>query len=153
VDTENQPPPGPLDGRGRRSLYLEVRRKFPSEFLAVFDFPKPSGSSGRRDETNVPAQSLTLLNDPFVNHQSREWARRISAAPAADPTPRIERLFVAAFGRPPDAGELQRAHDFIGACGDESAGGADGADGPDRSERWRDLAHAIFNMKEFIYVR
>src|SRR5581483_6106412 len=32
---------GPLDGAGRRSIYLEVRRNFPATFLTVFDWPRP----------------------------------------------------------------------------------------------------------------
>src|SRR4029453_5954195 len=40
IDTDKQPKPGPIDGSGRRSIYLEARRLFPSEFLATFDAPK-----------------------------------------------------------------------------------------------------------------
>ena len=108
----------------------------------------PSGPAGRRDENNVPAQSLALLNDPFVDHQAREWARRISAENDADPARRVERMFVAALGRPPDADELRRALAFIEPMGDESA-----ANESAQIDRWRDLAHALFNLKEFIYVR
>ena len=42
------PVDGPLDGRGRRSLYLEVRRNHPSPFLFAFDQPKPAAPAGRR---------------------------------------------------------------------------------------------------------
>ncbi|MEZ5980588.1 MAG: DUF1549 and DUF1553 domain-containing protein, partial [Planctomycetota bacterium] len=49
---------GPLDGEGRRSIYLSVRRNFVTPFLAVFDFPVPSACAGRRTVSNVPAQAL-----------------------------------------------------------------------------------------------
>ena len=43
-------------------------------FLNVFDAPEPLTARGRRDSTNVPAQSLTLLNDPWVIDQALRWA-------------------------------------------------------------------------------
>ncbi|MDH5603882.1 MAG: PSD1 and planctomycete cytochrome C domain-containing protein, partial [Cyclobacteriaceae bacterium] len=56
---------GPLDGNGRRSVYLEVRRNFLSPFMLAFDTPPPVSTFGSRNATNVPAQSLTLMNDAF----------------------------------------------------------------------------------------
>jgi large subunit ribosomal protein L5 len=32
---------------------------------------------GRRNVSNVPAQSLILLNDPFVASQAKKWAERV----------------------------------------------------------------------------
>ena len=32
---------------------------------------------GRRTVSNVPAQSLILMNDPFVHHQASLWAQRV----------------------------------------------------------------------------
>jgi len=34
---------------------------------------------GRRTVTNVPAQSLALMNDPFVAEQAARWARKAVA--------------------------------------------------------------------------
>jgi mono/diheme cytochrome c family protein len=135
LDGENQPKPGPLDGAGRRSIYLDVRRKFPSEFLATFDFPKTVSATGRRDSTNVPAQSLALLNDPFVQAESRRFAERVSRECVLDEA-RIERMYALAFARPPRPDEMDRALAFLKS----------GASLPD-------LAHALLNMKEFVFVR
>ena len=62
---------GPLDGDGRRSIYLKMTVMEPSKLLATFNQPKPKIPTGRRDVTNVPAQALALLNDPFVAGQAR----------------------------------------------------------------------------------
>src|SRR5262249_55097683 len=43
-----RPASGPLDGDGRRSLYLSVRRNFLSPFLLAFDTPSPFSTVGRR---------------------------------------------------------------------------------------------------------
>jgi len=140
IDPDKQPAPGPIDGDGRRSVYLEARRLFPSEFLAVFDAPKPNILTGRRTETNVPGQSLALLNDPFVQHQAKLFGQRITAVPNLTDEQRIQRMYEIAFARPPSNAELERAVAFV-----HGAGSTDNS--------WRDLAHALFQMKEFIYLR
>ena len=48
----------------RRAVYRQIKRNSLDTFLTVFDAPVPSSAKGRRDITNVPAQSLTLMNDP-----------------------------------------------------------------------------------------
>ncbi|MGV3531839.1 MAG: PSD1 and planctomycete cytochrome C domain-containing protein [Chthoniobacteraceae bacterium] len=137
IDPVRQPPAGPVDGGGVRSLYLEARRLFSSDFLAAFDAPKPNIMMGKRSATNVPAQSLTLLNDPFVRHQAGVWGKRIAALEGSNEEA-IARMYLEAFARPPTAEETTRAAQFLQHAGDEP---------------WRELAHAIFNMKEFIYLR
>lgn len=135
TDPDKQPPPGPLDGRGRRSLYLEVRRNFLSDFLTTFDFPRPNLPAGCRNVTNVPAQSIAMLNDPFVHHQAAVWAGRIAREGASDEA-RIRLMHQQAFGRPAGEGELRRAFAFVRGS----------------QQGWTELAHAMFNMKEFIYL-
>ena len=72
-------PSGPLDGDGRRSIYLAVYRNFLNPFMLAFDMPSPFGPQGRRSQSNVPAQALTLMNDPMVIEQARAWARQIAS--------------------------------------------------------------------------
>ena len=67
---------GPLDGDGRRSFYLNVRRNFLNPMFLAFDTPVPFSTMGRRNVSNVPAQALTLMNDPLVVRQARLWAER-----------------------------------------------------------------------------
>ena len=49
---------GPLDGDGRRSIYLNVRRNFLDPMFLAFDMPVPFSTMGRRNVSNVPAQAL-----------------------------------------------------------------------------------------------
>ena len=57
----------PISGRiNRRSVYVQVVRNQLDPFLTTFDAPVPFSTTGRRAVTTVPAQSLTLFNDPFV---------------------------------------------------------------------------------------
>ena len=65
LDGRGRPESGPLDGAGRRSIYLAVRRNFLSPMMLAFDMPIPFTTIGRRNRSNVPAQSLLLMNDPW----------------------------------------------------------------------------------------
>jgi hypothetical protein len=81
---------------------------------------------GRRNVSNVPAQALVLRNHPFVHQQAAAWAKR---------DPSIAEMWRAAFHRPPSAAEEVAAQEFL-----QSASKAD-------------LAHVLFQSKEFLFVR
>jgi len=140
-EPNKQSPPGPLDGEGRRSIFLEVRRNFPNEFLLAFDFPRPAASAGRRPLATVPGQSLTLMNDPFVVQQSQVWAKRVLAA---EPTTngRLRMIYRDLLNRDPADDEAAQAGALVEAAksrGEERAG-------------WELLTHAMFNLKEAVYL-
>jgi len=145
-----RPAPGPLDGGGRRSLYTRIRRNFLPGFLVAFDLPVPFQAMGRRNVTNVPAQALALMNDPFVTEQAAVWARRTLADPQMPPEARIERMYLEAFARRPEPDETAAALGFLAA--QTARHGADFAADPRQQAAWADLAHALVNTKEFIFV-
>ncbi len=137
-------PSGPLDGDGRRTLYLSVRRNFLIPMLLAFDYPVPVTTQGRRTVSNVPSQALTLLNNPFVVAQAQEWAKHILATPGT-PDQRIDRMYETAFGRLPKPSEREAALAFLTAQGQEYGN-------PDDPRAWSDLGHVLFNVKEFIFL-
>ncbi|HVK04850.1 MAG TPA: PSD1 and planctomycete cytochrome C domain-containing protein [Armatimonadaceae bacterium] len=140
TEGRGRPAQGPLDGDGRRSLYVAVRRNFLSPWMQAFDFPTPFATMGRRSVSNVPAQALAMMNGPFVRQQAEVWAARLlRESPGSTPGARIERIYEEAFARPPTAAERAAALAFLGA-----------APGPGE---WADLCHVLFNVKEFIFVR
>ncbi|QDT16649.1 hypothetical protein CA12_27550 [Alienimonas californiensis] len=147
MDGRGRPPKsGPLDGAGRRSIYVAVRRNFLSPFMLAFDTPAPFSTMGRRNVSNVPAQVLILLNDPFVAEQARGWAERALAA-APSTRGRLEWLYESAFARPPVDDEVAVAERFL--MEQATARGVPEED-PDL---WADLAHALINTKEMIFLR
>ena len=148
--TEGGGPKGPLDGDRRRSIYQRIRRNAANPFLEVFDAPRPSTTRGRRDVTNVPAQSLTMLNDPFVIDQSAKWAASLISGGAASEQ-RVRRMFVVALSREPDAEELQASLDYLTELAAEH--GVAAADVSGSVAVWQDFAQSLFCLKEFIYVR
>jgi hypothetical protein len=141
---------GPLDGNRRRSVYQRIRRNAHNPFLEVFDAPKPSSTRGKRDVTNVPAQSLALLNDPFVIDQSAKWGAAI-VRDGASLKQRVCRMFVVAFGREPDTAELEASFVYLTELAAEHR--IVPADLMKGVAVWQDFAHSIFCMKEFVYVR
>ena len=147
--TEGDPDNGPVDGDGRRSIYQEIRRNAHNPFLEVFDLPKPATTRGQRDTTNVPAQSLALLNSPFVIGQAAEWGRRLAEGEAASVDGRIRHMFVKALGRPPEEAELARVTDYLNAAAER---GAERALLLYDAAVWQDVAHSLFNLKEFIFI-
>lgn len=143
---------GPLDGNGRRSIYTKVTRMEGPQFLELFDFPNPMSTRGRRDRTNVPAQALALLNDPFVIQQAEFWAHRLVANDDRTVEQRVRRMFARALGRPPDDAEERRFVDLLRQLAGESTYD-DVTDLLKNVDLWQDAAHALFNMKEFVYIR
>ncbi len=133
---------GPLDGAGRRTIYLEVRRNFPAPMLLAFDFPTLPACMGRRNVSNVPSQALTLLNDPFVLDQAKTWAAGVRKAEVS-PEKRLDLLYRAAFGRPAD--ERERADSLAFIAARSQAPG-------DESVAWADLCHVLLNTKEFLFI-
>ena len=126
-----KPKSGPLDGGGRRSLYIEVRRNFLTPMFLAFDYPLPISTIGVRNRSTVPAQALMMMNNDFVLGQAERWASRVEAQPD-----RIALMYQQAFARPPEAKERRSAEDYL-AQGGTLAG----------------LAHVLFNTPEFIYVQ
>ena len=136
---------GPLDGAGRRSIYLNVRRNFLPPMLTAFDYPTPFTTIGQRSVANVPAQALTLMNNPFVIQQAELWARRALSTPGLTPRQRIENMYTSAFGRPPTEIETGDALTFL----QEQSKSYGHTEDP---KAWADLCHVLFNVKEFIFI-
>jgi hypothetical protein len=136
---------GPLDGDGRRSVYIAARRNFLVPMMQAFDLPIPFTTIGRRNVSNVPAQALILMNDPFVVGQAAIWAQ--STTPTADGAQRIRQMYLTAFSRPPTEEEMTNATAFLDGQRVLYAA-KDPADG----RVWADFAHVLFNVKEFIYL-
>jgi hypothetical protein len=137
---------GPLDGAGRRSIYTALRRNFLPTFMLAFDFPSPFTTVGKRNVTNVAAQSLALMNDPFLYQQSGIWAKRIVQEKPSAPK-RIQQMYAEAFTRPPSDHELTACLEAVTAFA-----GLYGGD-PNSHEAWRDLCHSFYSMTDFTYLK
>ncbi len=143
-DGRGKPPTGPLDGNGRRTVYIGVRRNFLPPILTAFDYPPTVTTVGRRGSSTVPAQALILMNNDFVRKQAAQWSER-AAALAPDPRARLEAMFLTAFGRPAEPGEIDDSLSFLEK---QRAGYTENGS----ALAWADLAHSLFNSKEFLFI-
>ena len=141
---------GPLDGAGRRSIYQEVRRNFLEPMMTTFDRPIPFTTFGRRDVTNVPAQSLILMNDPFVIQQSEILAQNVLAQKDLSFDRKVAWIYMRTFSRKPTEKEVDNASRFMDKITAMKKSELDKTDLD--LEVWKEYCHSIFNLKEFIYL-
>ncbi len=141
---------GPLDGNGRRSIYIKVTLMEPPKFLEVFNFPGGKVCQGRRDVSNTPAQALALLNDPFVVQQADVWAKRLIERKGDTVDARVSAMLQTALGREPRPVERERfAHFVTQVAALNQVPDARVLESP---AVWRDGAHVMFNLQEFVTI-
>jgi len=116
-----------------RSVYLPVVRGTLPEVFTLFNFAAPERPVAQRDESILPAQSLYLMNNPWVIEQARHTAKRLLAG-AKDDRERIIRLHTLAFARQPTPEEMQRMLRFV-TNGNE--------------DTWTTLCHTVMAAAEF----
>ena len=127
-----------MDGYGRRSVYHQINRNFLPPNMLAFDMPTPFTTFGKRNVSNVPAQSLTLMNDPFVKEMATHWANELLKREQSFEE-RLHEIYWRAFSREPSPDEIVTAKSFF--------------DGKEHTvELWADYCHVVFNMKAFIYL-
>lgn len=128
-----------------RSVYLPIIRGLLPEILKVFDFPDPANPTGQRSITNVPTQSLFLLNSPFVLEQSQGFAARV-LADADDDHRRLIFAWKICLGRQPDAEEISDAKRFLALLHTENSTDQDSVD------PWQVLCQSLLSSAEFRFI-
>ena len=121
-----------------RTVYLSVVRDGLHEMLTLFDFPDPSLIVGERATTTVPAQSLYLMNNPFVIRQAEALADRLLAGGGGD-AGKLTRAYQICYSRRPSDKELQGARAFLENYGRKQ----------DSRSTWAALCQALFAGAEF----
>ena len=137
---DNSVPRPKVDGPAlwRRSIYLFTKRSLPTPFLELFDAPAPVGSCGRRNQSTVATQALTLLNDTFLRNQAVHFAHRVATEAGDDNSARINRAFELTLSRPPTTTEMERGKTFLNV--------------QDREKAFVNFCHVLLTLNEFIYV-
>lgn len=141
---------GPLDGNGRRSIYIAMRRNFLSPMMLAFDMPIPFSTFGKRNTTNVPAQSLTLMNDPLIHDQAKKWAKILVEKEHETIDLRLNDIYLSAFSRPVRKEESDAAKTLIADL--NKASKREDLDIMEDLDLWADYCHIIINAKEFIHL-
>ncbi|MFO0918479.1 MAG: DUF1553 domain-containing protein [Planctomycetaceae bacterium] len=141
---------GPLDGDGRRSIYIKFQLMESPHFLRVFNLPGGKVTQGRRDVSNVPAQSLAMLNDPFVLAMADFWAARLVQDGNTIPAARIEQMFRTALGR--GTTEIERSRFESAVVQIAAVENVPSSELMSSRSVWKQAAHALFNFQEFIFI-
>ena len=115
-----------LSGRGvkqfeppfdtRRTIYGIVDRQRLADELRMFDFASPDQSTPKRTRTNVPQQSLFLMNSPLVAEQAEALAARAEAQMGERKTNDaafVDQLFRLTLSRNPSTEERRTLFDYI----------------------------------------
>jgi len=97
-----------------RSVYLPIVRDLMPESLALFDGADPSIVTAEREVTNVPSQSLYLMNSPFVLRQSESMGRLL-AKRFDTPREQVAHAFLRTYGRLATPEEIESCIAFFRA--------------------------------------
>ena len=135
------PPTPSLTGTNatRRTLYGFIDRLNLPGLYRTFDFPDPTTTSPRRDQTTVAPQALFLMNHPFVIDAARDILTRPEIAAEQDVDTKVEQLYRLIYGRSPTNGDFALAREFVAGLTSESS-------------RWQSFAQALLMANEFVFV-
>ncbi len=129
-----------------RSIYLCMLRHAPPPELAAFDLPDPLKTIGQRDVTTLPAQTLFLLNSPFVIEQAATLATTLLANDDQDDPGRVSDLYRMTLQRVPTQEEQYRAIRYLQAIRSTLP--------PKESnlKAWASLCQSVLASSEFRYI-
>jgi hypothetical protein len=111
--------------------------------MLAFDQPAPFGTKGKRSVSNVPAQSLALMNDPFIIGQCKLIGKNIFQAKMPK-SESIGSLFEMITGKPPSQKVEEKLLAFLETQTKEH--------GSLTEDAWADLAHVLINSKGFLFL-
>ena len=149
--------PSSEEQRRRRSVYMFQRRNLVHPMMEAFDGADMNHSCERRGASVTAPQALTLFNSRFAHENSMYLAQRVQAF-GSEIELRIKRLFGLALSRYPSEAELSKCLAFLRqkqeSYSDRVAEKDSRAETETDTELFalRDLALAIINTNEFIYL-
>ena len=129
--------PDPAEHR-RRSLYLFRKRNVRYPMFDAFDAPDTQTACARRAVSTHALQALVLLNSDFATGRAKALAGRIAREAGGEMDDRLDHLYRVVLARDPTETERAQARAFLAGPADEGA--------------WVDLALAMLNRNEFVYV-
>jgi len=125
----------------RRTIYAKISRHELNGLLRLFDFPDANVTADKRTVTTVPQQQLFALNSEFMAIQAKAFTTRVEKLGKTD-AERITAAYRLAFGRAPEAREIEMAERFL-----KLPTTAD-----DKLTRWQQYAQVLLASNELMYV-
>lgn len=118
----------------RRSVYLMAKRNLRLPFMENFDQPDLLSSCGRRESSTHAPQALELMNGQLANDLALALAERLAHEAGGDRGRLVERAYLLAIGRAPNAAERAFSLTFL------------------ETQPLREFALALFNLNAFLYA-
>jgi hypothetical protein len=149
---------GSSSEKQRRSIYLSKMRMRPLTLIEQFDGPEMVPNCLTRTQSTVATQALQLYNSEFVRSSASAFAARTTEQPPVTAERRIQRIYLTAFGRLPNAEELKLAVQDVEQLRDVWGtrvavdGGRVVEDAQAHTLAWEVFCHAILNSPEFVYI-
>jgi hypothetical protein len=134
------------DALTRRTLYIPVRRGSVPAILSNFDFGDATTSSEGRPRTNVAPQALFAMNSQFIAERSKDFAKRLLDDAQLNDKQRVERAYLMALTRRPDAAETDSALSYVANLEKKL---------PPQDPHlaaWQSLCHVLISTSEFLYL-
>jgi hypothetical protein len=100
------------EDRYRRSIYTFMKRSAPFAMSSTFDGPSGETCVARRETTNTPLQSLTLLNDEAFVEMARHAGQSVANSDDDDAA-KITNLHLRFVSRSPSSDELSQMQSFV----------------------------------------
>ena len=125
-----------------RSVYVPSFRNTMLDLFEVFDVANPNVVAGKRTNSLRPAQSLYMLNSPFVMDRAQQAAATFLASASfqsGDAARSVRNVWRICLGRDPSGTELAAALQTVG-------------EQPDSEHAWSALFHGLFASVDFRYV-
>jgi hypothetical protein len=145
------------EDRYRRGLYTFSKRTAPFALYITFDAPTGEACVTRREASNTPLQSLSMLNDLVMVETTQALGKHIAAVKGSDED-RAAALLRRVLTRPPDGDEIamlvafgQKQRERFAAKSLDSgkvAGSAE--DNPTEIATWTAAARAVMNLDEAV---
>jgi cytochrome c553 len=148
-------PDGLVHTGKRRSIYVQQLRKHPVSLLESFDLPTMNPNCLERQDSLVALQALHLMNDSDVRELSGHLADRVRSEEGV-PAQQVERVYLTAIGRPPNAEEQAACVDTLTQLTQQWQQQLTGTGSPPAGEAERralvTLCHTIINSAAFLYI-
>jgi hypothetical protein len=145
--------------RSRRSVYVFAKRNMRYPLFSLFDAPDGNEACARRYVTTGAPQALTLLNDRLILDHARRFAARVlrDCGSTSNTSALIDRAFLLALGRTPDAEEQRTAREFLQRQtallrGRGVTAGPLPTDDPAAGAALVDFCHGLLNVNEFLFI-
>jgi hypothetical protein len=115
-------------------IYAHKIRMERDAVFGAFDCPDAGQTTARRGVSTTPLQALNLFNSRFTLDEASALAERAASEAGDDQRDQIRRCYLLAFGREPDADEIETALPIV------------------REHGLVPLCRAIFNSNEFLLL-